>query len=237
MRPRTIGFIALASALTVLAVGQQQPAAPPCPERDTFFELPIDEYIAQADKDRKKRNKNPLPENFCIGGWCAGSGEPRRPKSKEEKEAAEAAKVAHETRSAPAGQSSSRDTRAGQSSSKETKVDKATPLERLIDPRPCDLEAVKRDIAQTVKDVDVGDFYFSDKKYRAALSRFQDADTRKPNDAAIQLRLARTLEKLDQRDEALTHYRAVAASGWEGPGVDEARAAVARLTPAPANTP
>jgi tetratricopeptide (TPR) repeat protein len=232
MRLRTIILAALALTLAPCALGQQQPAAPPCPERDTFFELPIDEYIAQADKDRKRRNKNPLPENFCIGGWCAGSGEPRKPRSKEEKEAAEAATVAHETRSAPAGQSSSRDTRAGQSSSKETKTDTATPLERLIDPRPCDLEAVKRDIAQTVKDVEVGDFYFSDKKYRAALSRFQDADTRKPNDAAILLRLARTLEKLDQREEALARYRAVADSGWEGPGVDEAKAAVARLMPA-----
>jgi hypothetical protein len=230
MRLRTrVACLALLLALTATSAAQQTPGAASCPERDAFFDLPIDEYIAQADKERTKRNKNPLPERFCLGGWCPVGGDSKRPKpTKEEEEAADAAKVEHETRTAP----------IGQSSSKETRAEVATPKPgELSADKTCDLEAVKRDLAQVIKDVEVGDFYFSEKKFRPALSRYEDASTLKPNDPAIQLRLARTLGKLDRRDDALAHYRAVAGSGWQGPGVDEAKAAVARLTPAPANTP
>jgi tetratricopeptide (TPR) repeat protein len=221
---RLAGLAALTFTLTTSLAAQQPSAEEPCPEREALFEVPIDVHLAQMEKERRQRDKNPLPERVCVWGWCREAG-PKFPGPKPKKDPE--AEVRHETRSAPSGQSSSREGRPR---------DPAPPPGESPPPS-CDIESARRDLAQTIKHVEVGDYYFKEKNYRAALSRFEDASVIKPNDPAIQLRLARTLEKLDRRDDALAHYRAVAGSGWQGPGVDEAKAAVARLTPAPANTP
>src|ERR1041385_4568129 len=53
-------------------------APPPCPA-----ERPVDEIIAEIHKqqaNKTHRNSNPLPDVFCIGGWCRGrSSKPNPP--------------------------------------------------------------------------------------------------------------------------------------------------------------
>ena len=79
--------------------------------------------------------------------------------------------------------------------------------------------------------VEVGDYYFTDKKYRAALSRYQEALESKPDDPAIFLRLGRTFEKLDEPVRAFENYDASLAADPAGPSSEEARKGAERLRP------
>ena len=60
---------------------------------------------------------------------------------------------------------------------------------------------------KAAKDVEVGDFYFKRKNYRAALDRYREALLWKDNDAIANFRLAECLEKLNQPAEASQHYQ------------------------------
>jgi tetratricopeptide (TPR) repeat protein len=66
------------------------------------------------------------------------------------------------------------------------------------------------------------------KNYRAALSRYKEALEQKPGDPAIHLRLGRTHEMLEQREEARKHYQA-AADAREGFWTVEAKEALRRV--------
>src|SRR5437879_9377509 len=61
---------------------------------------------------------------------------------------------------------------------------------------------------KAAKDVEVGDFYFKRKNYRAALERYREALQWKDNDAIANFRMALCLEKLNQHQEAAVHYQA-----------------------------
>ena len=78
-------------------------------------------------------------------------------------------------------------------------------------------------------DVEVGDEYFADKNYSAALMRYKEADENKPSDGAIHVRLGRAFEKLNKIPEAIEQYKA--AQTLEGPAKwsDEAKASLLRL--------
>ena len=60
---------------------------------------------------------------------------------------------------------------------------------------------------KAAKDVEVGDFYFKKKNYKAALDRYREALLWKDNDAIANFRLAECLEKLSQPAEARQHYQ------------------------------
>ena len=78
--------------------------------------------------------------------------------------------------------------------------------------------------------VDVGDYWFADKKnYKAALSRYEQALDEKPDDPAIHVRAGRALEKLKAVPEAISEYKAAEKLGKPGKWTDEARAALLRL--------
>ncbi len=62
---------------------------------------------------------------------------------------------------------------------------------------------------RAAKDIEVGDFYFKKKNYRAALDRYREALFYKPNDALANFRMAQAFEKLAQPDDAVEHYRGV----------------------------
>lgn len=79
------------------------------------------------------------------------------------------------------------------------------------------------------KDVEVGDFYFKRKNYRAALTRYQDALVWKDNDAVANFRLGECYEKLDQPDDAVTHYEAYLKILPHGPLSHDAEKALQRL--------
>jgi len=60
---------------------------------------------------------------------------------------------------------------------------------------------------KAAKDVEVGDFYFKRKNYRAALERYKEALIFKPNDAIANFRLAECSEKVGTTSDAITHYQ------------------------------
>jgi len=59
---------------------------------------------------------------------------------------------------------------------------------------------------QSAKDVEVGDYYYKEGNYRAALSRYEEALYLKQNDAVATFRLAQTHEKMKNLDQARKYY-------------------------------
>jgi tetratricopeptide (TPR) repeat protein len=57
------------------------------------------------------------------------------------------------------------------------------------------------------KNVEVGDFYFKRKNYRAAADRYQEALGYKPDDAPLNFPIAQCLEKMKQPEETRLHYQ------------------------------
>src|SRR5438105_3680858 len=79
------------------------------------------------------------------------------------------------------------------------------------------------------KDVEVGDYYFKRKNYRAALSRYREALIYKNDDAVATFRLAVCQEKLGDNDEARKAYEAYLKILPHGPFAGEAQQALTRL--------
>ena len=82
---------------------------------------------------------------------------------------------------------------------------------------------------RALKDIEVGDFYFKRKNYRAALARYQDALYYKENDAAATFHLAQCQEKLEQPEEALDNYEGYLKILPHGPFAEEAQKSIERL--------
>ena len=79
------------------------------------------------------------------------------------------------------------------------------------------------------KDVEVGDFYFKRKNYRAALDRYREALVYKNDDAVATFRLAVCEEKLGDDEEARKAYDAYLKILPHGPFAGEAQQAIGRL--------
>jgi tetratricopeptide (TPR) repeat protein len=79
------------------------------------------------------------------------------------------------------------------------------------------------------KDVEVGDFYFKKKNYKAALDRYEEALYYKYNDAVATFRLAVCEEKLGDLEEARKGYHAYLKILPQGPFSAEAHQALERL--------
>jgi len=82
---------------------------------------------------------------------------------------------------------------------------------------------------KAAKDVEVGDFYFKRKNYRAALERYKEALVYKPNDAIANFRLAECQEKTGKPEEAATYYEAYLKILPHGPLAPDAQKALERL--------
>ena len=137
---------------------------------------------------------------------------------------------------------SRRDREAEASSSKDTQVDLSPPKDDAKD-HPMSSSAVSdvEDSASDVqefhpwdphkaaKDIEVGEFYFKRKNYRAALDRFKEALTYKPNDAVANFRLAECQEKMGNPAEAVTHYQEYLKILPHGPFANDAQKALERL--------
>lgn len=82
---------------------------------------------------------------------------------------------------------------------------------------------------KALKDVEVGDYYFKRKNYRAALDRYKEALFYKENDAVATFRLAVCQEHLADKPGALTNYLAYLKILPNGPFADDARDAIERL--------
>jgi Flp pilus assembly protein TadD len=81
----------------------------------------------------------------------------------------------------------------------------------------------------------VANFYFKNKNYRAAESRYREALYYKQNDAEATYHLAVCLEKLDQPDDARTEYESYLKILPHGPQAEQAQKAIERLKGAAAN--
>jgi len=82
---------------------------------------------------------------------------------------------------------------------------------------------------KAAKDVEVGDFYFKRRNYRAAEERYREALRYKDNDAVATIRLAVCLEKLGIMDDARAEYESYLKILPHGPQAGEAQKAIARL--------
>jgi tetratricopeptide (TPR) repeat protein len=82
---------------------------------------------------------------------------------------------------------------------------------------------------KAAKDVEIGDFYFKRKNYKAAEDRYREALLYKDNDAIATFRLAVCLEKMDRSGEAQKEYEAYLKILPHGPESEKAEKAIARL--------
>jgi tetratricopeptide (TPR) repeat protein len=181
-----------------------QSAPPVCPA-----ERPVDDILAEIHKqqsNKKHRNSNPIPDVFCIGGWCRGRSSKPTPPSVPESAPPESARQAK-----PPGENES----TSSSSSSRAPVDK------------CD-EAMEMAL-KAAHDVDVGDYSFATNNYGGALMRYKDAAEEKPGDAAIHVRLGRVFEKLRQLPQAIDQYKAAQELAGPAKWSEEAKAGVLRL--------
>jgi tetratricopeptide (TPR) repeat protein len=129
----------------------------------------------------------------------------------------------------------------GESSSKDDDIDLSPPpgdaAAHPNSPSPFGAAAPGTDVNEmhpwdphkAMKDIEVGDFYFKRKNYRAAESRYREALLYKNNDAVATYRLAVSLEKLDRPDEAREEYESYLKILPEGHEAEHARKALERL--------
>jgi Flp pilus assembly protein TadD len=133
----------------------------------------------------------------------------------------------------------------GESSSKDTAIDLSPPADD-VKAHPQSSSAVANaeaasltpggitelnswDPHKAAKDVEIGDFYFRRKNYRAAEDRYREALRYKDNDAIATIKLAVCLEKLGILDDARAEYESYLKILPHGPQAPEAEKAVARL--------
>jgi tetratricopeptide (TPR) repeat protein len=131
----------------------------------------------------------------------------------------------------------------GESSSKDTQVDLSPPPDDAK-AHPESSAAVANAAAETsggvtefhtwdphkaAKSVEVGDFYFKRKNYRAAEDRYREALRFKDNDAVATIRLAVCLEKLGIFDDARAEYESYLKILPHGPQAVEAQKGIDRL--------
>jgi tetratricopeptide (TPR) repeat protein len=133
----------------------------------------------------------------------------------------------------------------GESSSKDAPVDLSAPDDDAK-AHPQSSEAVSSAEANTLssggvtelrswdphkaaKNVEVGDFYFRRKNYRAAEARYREALRYKDNDAIATIRLAVCLEKLGILDDARAEYESYLKILPHGPQAGDAQKAIERL--------
>jgi hypothetical protein len=82
---------------------------------------------------------------------------------------------------------------------------------------------------RAAKDIEVGDFYFRRKNYRAAEERYREALQFKNDDAVATIRLAISLEKLGVLDDAKAEYESYLKILPHGPEAEQAQKALDRL--------
>jgi tetratricopeptide (TPR) repeat protein len=127
----------------------------------------------------------------------------------------------------------------GESSSRDTKIDIGPPQDDAkkhphtsTAPGDADDEVQVMhpwDPHKALKDIEVGDFYFRRKNYRAALARYEEALEFKSGDALANFRIGECQEKLDQAEDAAGHYEAYLKILPHGPLAPDAEKALQRL--------
>ena len=154
---------------------------------------------------------------------------------KTEAEKPAAAKAAD--RAGQAEASSSRDTRIDLSPPKDDAKNHPTSQDAVEDlvPGNPDTTGIQEfhpwNPLKASKDIQVGDFYFKRKNYKAALERYKEALYYKDNDAVASFRVAECQEKLGDKDEARKYFEQYLKILPEGPLAKDARASLEKLGP------
>jgi len=81
-----------------------------------------------------------------------------------------------------------------------------------------------------LEDIELGTYYFKKRNYRGAMFRFRHALESKPGEPEATFRLAQSLDKLDESEDAKEVYQTYIESQPSGPYTEQARAALQRLT-------
>jgi tetratricopeptide (TPR) repeat protein len=141
------------------------------------------------------------------------------------------------------------DPEGGESSSRDTRIDLSPPKDDAKN-HPASQEAVADLEAddnpdnsgvqefhpwnpmKARKDIDVGDFYFKRKNYKAALARYKDALYYKSGDAVASFRVAECQERLGDKAAARKYYEQYLKVLPEGPFAKDAHASLDRLAKA-----
>ena len=144
--------------------------------------------------------------------------------------------------SAKRGKNAERSRETDESSSKDTRIDLSPPandarshpesgaaMVDAVDSGNDVQELHPWDPHKAAKDVEVGDYYFKRKNYRAALDRYKEALVYKPNDAIANFRLAECEEKSGLPSDAVTHYEAYLKILPHGPQAADAQKGLDRL--------
>ena len=119
-----------------------------------------------------------------------------------------------------------------ESSSKQTQIDISPPSEDEKHPGNADSELSEFhpwDPHKAAKCIEVGDWYFKQENYRAAMSRYQEALEWKPKDAEATYKLALVEEKSGDPTAALANYQAYLKILPNGPYAEKARKGIDRL--------
>jgi tetratricopeptide (TPR) repeat protein len=123
---------------------------------------------------------------------------------------------------------------SGMSSSKDTRIDLSPPAGDATMHPSSDVDDIMEmhpyNPHKAEKNVEVGDYYFKQKNYRAAQSRYAEALLYKPNDAEATYKLGVSQEKLGETDDALASYQAYLKILPEGPRAEDSKRALDRLT-------
>jgi tetratricopeptide (TPR) repeat protein len=132
------------------------------------------------------------------------------------------------------------DDEPGTSSSNDTRID-LSPPENDVKAHPLSGETLEDegsgntgqvhawDPHKAAKDVEVGDFYFRRKNYKAAEDRYREALLYKDNDALATYRLAVCLEKMGRPSDALEEFETYLKILPYGPQAKDSQKAIARL--------
>src|SRR5271165_2851706 len=120
-----------------------------------------------------------------------------------------------------------------ESSSKQTEIDVAPPAGDEKHPGAVEESEFNEfhpwDPHKAAKCIEVGDWYFKQGNYRAAISRYQEALDWKPKDAEATYKLGEAQEKSGDLSGALDNYRAYLKILPGGPYADKAHKGIDRL--------
>lgn len=116
----------------------------------------------------------------------------------------------------------------GESSSKDTKIN-IPPPSGSAEPEPGVPEVKPWDPHKADKNIEVGDYYFNQKNYRAAESRYREALEWKPGDAIATYKLGEVMEKEGNLTQARQNYEAYLKILPEGPLAEKAKKALQRI--------
>lgn len=144
------------------------------------------------------------------------------------------------------GKAADRDREAQESSSRETRIDISPPKDDAKNhpgssSAVADMEAPPQtdnsevqefhpwNPMKAAKDIEVGDYYFKRKNYKAALDRYKEALYYKDKDAIATFRIAECQEKLGDRAQARKYFEQYLKILPEGPLAKDAHAQLAKL--------